>query len=88
MSDDLLGKYIRAAPIRVSHANLQPYGSGESAYRRLCPKCKTGALMVRRDLESLALTNLDNCTLCGQHFIYSDRFIGGEPVADVVKTPS
>ena len=48
-------------PIHLRHANLKemrvaPY------YRRLCPVCEEGWLLLEVDV----------CTLCGQHFVYDD----------------
>ncbi len=83
-----VGANVDAKPLRVSHADLQRFGNTDSAYRRLCPVCLKGALMVTRDRVSRMLVNVDRCTHCGQVLIYSDRFIGGEPVSHIEKEPS
>lgn len=80
----ILGRNIRAEPISVCHAELVA-ASAESPYRKYCPVCKLGILLVRRDPATFMLINVDNCSLCGQTVIYRDKFIGGEPVADVVQ---
>jgi hypothetical protein len=58
-------------PIHVKHAELERLND-ESMFRSRCPQCKEGMLMVRRDQTTLALLPLDNCCLCGQHYIYDD----------------
>lgn len=57
--------------------------SDESPFRKKCPTCKTGTLLVHRDQKTFTLINVDCCTLCGQTVIYSDKVIGGEPVMDI-----
>lgn len=46
--------------------------TGESAYRRDCPVCKHGTLLMNRDIKTLKLQKLDRCILCGQLFNYVD----------------
>jgi len=82
------GENINANPIRVSHADLQRYGETESVFKKFCPVCLKGAVMVYRDQKSMMLQNVDRCTYCGQTIIYSDRYIGGEPVLHIEKDPS
>ena len=72
---------VHAPEIVCSHAALQP--SGEGLFHRLCPACGEGVLLVYRDPRSLALVNVDRCTRCGQKVVYTDRFIGGEIVANI-----
>jgi len=79
---------MNAKPIRVSHADLQRYGETESEFKKLCPACLKGCVMVYRDQKSMMLMNVDRCTWCGQTLIYSDKYIGGEPVSHVEKDPS
>lgn len=78
-----MGANTHAPPITVSHASLPP-ASEESPHRKQCPVCKTGLLLVYRDDKSFMLRNLDRCIHCGQQFIYTDRYIAGEAVVNVV----
>lgn len=72
------------APVqRVFHSSLVRFDH-ESAYKSLCPTCKDGILLVRRD--NGVLQRNDICVLCGQQVYYLDDKINGEPVAG--KTPS
>jgi hypothetical protein len=74
---------VHAPPIKVSHASLRP-ASGESLYRKRCPVCETGVLLVYRDPVSFMLRSVDRCIHCGQQVIYTDRYIAGEPVVNVL----
>jgi len=57
--------------IYVRHSDLKR--SGASAFRSICPSCKTGVLLVRRIQKgSFKLSRLDNCIQCGQEFFYTD----------------
>jgi hypothetical protein len=73
-----------APVIRVRHADLQRC-SEESVFRVKCPVCKEGILLVLRDQVTFQIINLDCCVSCGQHVVYTDKFIGGEPVYEVHK---
>lgn len=61
---------LQKPPIRVKHSELKR--AGDSAYRSVCPVCKNGMLLMRRDLQTLELLKEDICILCGQHFIYEE----------------
>lgn len=75
----------RDAPVmRVRHADLQPADDG--LFKRVCPVCARGILLVRRDQKTFDLINADSCLLCAQQFIYTDETIGGAPLKEV-KTP-
>jgi uncharacterized protein (DUF983 family) len=82
------GENMRADPLRVKHADLERYRDTESPYRKLCPACRKGAMMVHRDPGSMVLSSVDRCTWCGQTVVYSDAFINGEPVAHAENDPS
>ncbi len=73
------GANLNQPPVYVRHAELERY-SEESDYRSVCPTCKKGLLLVRRDHETLELTAVDNCTRCAQTVVYEDAAIAGEPV--------
>lgn len=65
----------------VDHASLKRV-TEESPFRSWCPVCDKGILLVRRlDTGTLGLSKLDNCTLCGQRFIYNEDEIAGEKLA-------
>ncbi len=80
------GENLKAEPMRVAHADLRRVNSA-SQFKCWCPKCKEGILLVCRQQSSGTLINIDRCTRCGQQYLYTDKFIGGEPVLDVT-TPS
>lgn len=71
-----------APAMLVSHAELEP--TGENAYRRWCPKCKQGRLMVTRDLQTMQLLAHDRCTRCAQLVIYTDEKVNGGRLQRVV----
>lgn len=83
-----IGENMNAEPLRVCHAELQPFRDTESPFRKLCPVCQEGALMVYRDPASMMLSSVDRCTHCAQMIVYSDAFMNGEPVSHVEKEPS
>jgi hypothetical protein len=68
---------LNAPPIYVLHAELTRY-TEDSAYRSLCPVCKTGVLMVNRHPATFELLRPDRCTHCGQVVVYEDTTIAGE----------
>ncbi len=68
--DELTGINANKEPIEVKHADLER--SGESAYRSVCPSCKAGYLLVKRDQTTFEILSEDNCILCGQQFVYMD----------------
>ena len=87
MSAVAVGANFKEPAITVSHAAL-PAASEQSPYQKECPVCKEGLLLVRRDDKSFMLRNVDNCIHCGQRFIYTDKYIAGEVVVDVIRPPS
>lgn len=44
----------------------------ESSYKRDCPFCKAGILLVGRDSETMVLEEYDRCITCGQRVRYLD----------------
>ena len=65
----------------VKWSSLKP-DSIESMWRRQCPVCKEGVLLVYRNNETLQLEEHDRCILCGQRFKYID--IGEMRAKDVI----
>lgn len=57
---------------RVKYLSLQRILGDESYYRRACPVCKTGMLLIARDRETYELIEHDRCISCGQAVIYTD----------------
>jgi len=55
---------------KVKHGSLIPWG--ESIYKRECPECKKGILLVVRDIKNGKLLANDQCILCGQRYEYTD----------------
>jgi len=68
---DLEGINIDATVVLVEHATLER--ADDSTYwRRICPKCEVGTLLVQREYGTFVLSLLDRCDKCGQKFIYRD----------------
>ncbi len=60
----------RAAPVlQVEHFRLEPMGNG---WKRECPACGQGLLLVVRHPDTFRLEPLDSCTLCAQRVEYLD----------------
>lgn len=68
---ELVGINKNAPVITVLHSNLTR-ANEESDYKRDCPVCKRGVLLVSRDQKTFELLATDRCILCGQQVIYSD----------------
>jgi len=62
-------------PLRICHADLEKF-TNDSPFKVCCPVCEDGLMLVRR--ENGQLSNVDHCVCCGQVFVYSDDYIGGE----------
>jgi len=54
----------------VRHANLKRFG--DSVFKSVCPACREGLLLVRRDEETFDILAEDTCILCCQRFKYLD----------------
>ena len=63
-------KNLHKPVIEVYHANLLPIELG--SFKRECPFCENGALLVRRDQKTLILEAEDWCVGCGQPVRYLD----------------
>ena len=68
--DQLSGICLKNKTIEVEHAKLAR--CGDSPYRSVCPVCKEGILLVRRNDTTMRLMRNDNCIMCGQ----SIRYVG------------
>ena len=67
---EMVAENIGKKLIHVKHKELER--ALDSDYKSICPKCKKGLLLFRRDDNTLMLLPDDVCILCGQHFIYDD----------------
>lgn len=65
------GWNVDADPVHVEHAKLER-PPAEREWRRYCPVCEEGVLLLRRHQETLELQPHDNCFLCGQQIVYKD----------------
>lgn len=63
----------------VLHSTLKRF-SNESAYKSICPACKQGVLLIRRNDKTFTLERMDICTFCVQFIWYRDKKINGEPL--------
>ncbi len=70
-AEELSGYNIYNEPVTVKHAELER-ANDESMFRSICPTCKKGYLMVKRNQKTFKLEADDHCILCGQHFLYAD----------------
>ena len=77
-------KNLERKILRVSHARLQRLNKNDSVFKSRCPACPKGILLVRRHQETFDIINIDACVACGQRVVYTDRFIAGHQVVDVL----
>jgi hypothetical protein len=68
---------ITKPALHVLHAELER-ANEESAYKSVCPACKSGLLLMRREPGAYHLLRADRCSGCGQAVVYRDRTINGE----------
>ena len=61
----------------LRHSDLVSISS-VSPYRKVCPYCEKGALMVQRNNSTGRLLRGDRCVWCGQPVRYIDDSINGE----------
>lgn len=64
------GININKITMNVLHKNLKRVE--ESEWKRICPACNKGLLLVLRNLETFKLEKIDHCILCGQRVEYLD----------------
>jgi DNA-directed RNA polymerase subunit RPC12/RpoP len=65
----IYGGNFQNTPIKIKHAELKRMHN--SKYKSECPACEKGILLMMRNKDS-TLSSKDNCTACGQPFIYTD----------------
>lgn len=66
----LAGINIENSIMQVYHKNLEDYEPRK--WKKICPRCKVGLLLVGRNQENNKLLELDHCVLCGQKVRYLD----------------
>lgn len=76
---DELPNNLTAPVMKVRHADLERVlvgRSGEHVYteyfRRECPVCDEGILLLRRSIETGMILPEDSCCLCGQRVEFTD----------------
>ena len=69
--NDMSMAHVNNAPLHVKHAELLR-ALYDSPFKRGCPSCDDGMLLVMRDQKTFELLAEDRCVLCGQRFIYDD----------------
>lgn len=69
--DSLSGVNVGKPIIELNHKDLKRLNN-ESTFKSVCPVCNKGILLVRRHQETMNISNMDNCILCGQQFKYLD----------------
>lgn len=65
-----IGQFLKANPLYVPHSELRRYGDSE--FRSHCVRCDLGVLPMKRYESTLKLKDEDNCTYCGQRYVYID----------------
>ena len=63
-------EHIDSPVLKISHSNLMPIDDG--AYKRACPVCEDGVLLVNRNPETFEIEKYDRCVVCGQLVEYLD----------------
>lgn len=64
-----LGKPIK----KVKYKHLKVWDENSPAYKRVCPVCKKGALLVQRNPD-MTISKFDRCLSCGQEVEYVDFY--------------
>ena len=67
--EKLIGCNAEKPPIKIRYADLE---GDPDEFKRRCPVCKRGMLLIRRNHKTFKLEAKDNCILCGQQFVYID----------------
>lgn len=65
------GENLNSIPLEVKHADLES-STEHSIFKKECPVCNIGMLLVARDDTTLELLKEDRCIFCAQKFIYTD----------------
>ena len=71
------GQNLKNPVMSVRHADLERI-SDQEVFKSFCPVCDQGVVLVARDMKNGCLSRYEHCTLCGQHFFYTDDNIGIE----------
>lgn len=73
---------VEAPTIDVRWSELVLWDEETSAYRKKCPVCKNGILLVSRHRDTLNFQRHDRCISCGQSVRYLDEEILGTKVQE------
>ena len=57
--------------IAVYWSQLRP-STPEQSWKRDCPFCENGLLLVGRDRKTMVFEEIDGCIRCGQRVLYLD----------------
>ena len=71
MREKLEFKNVNSPIIELCQLELRRE-SEKSSYVTVCPACNEGSLLMRRDHDTLKLSEFDRCLLCGQTVRYLD----------------
>lgn len=72
MTQEQTIKNLSLEPVEVKHKDLKTPEGSDSIYRKECPNCNVGLLLIRRNTNSLCIETNDNCTYCGRRFKFTD----------------
>jgi uncharacterized protein with PIN domain len=64
--DDIVGKNIRSPMKSIVFKELKQFG--DSVFKRICPECKDGIIVMSRDNVTMKLERRCYCFLCGQRY--------------------
>lgn len=64
------GQFLDSNALSINYFEL-PYDD-KFQWRRDCPVCSDGLLLIGRDRDTLEIERKDRCTLCAQQFIFLD----------------
>jgi hypothetical protein len=67
---ELVAANVKSPIMEINYKDLQPCENEQ--WKKVCPKCKVGLLLIERDLETFKLQQMDTCILCGQHVKFLD----------------
>lgn len=61
-----------AAPCKKINYFDLPVGEWTDAWKRDCPECREGLIVLMRSADSHKLMKVDRCCLCAQQFLFKD----------------
>ena len=75
---------LLAPIVGVKYASLKVWDENSPAYKRECPVCEHGILLVQRN-DDLTISKFDQCVSCGQAFEYTDFDDVFEPENNLIR---